>query len=115
MPLLPDNSLQPWTPAPHRTPALPAGHTCPERTPALAGGARGYWAGTVWRAVPGGAGSSTGSAGVRRVAACLARRVVREWVTPALPPAAICSAGGLPAYGHPPAALHPRPAQRPDP
>ena len=26
---------------------LPVGHTCPERTPALAGGARGYWAGTV--------------------------------------------------------------------
>jgi len=33
-----------------RTPALPAGHTCPERR---------YWAGTVWRAVPGGTGSSS--------------------------------------------------------
>ena len=30
------NSLQPWTPAPHRTPALPAGHR-----DGVAGGARG--------------------------------------------------------------------------
>jgi hypothetical protein len=30
----------------------PEGHTCPDRTPALAGGARGYWVGTMWRAVP---------------------------------------------------------------
>jgi len=34
-----------------RTPALPAGHTCPERTPALPKDI-----GTMWRAVPGGTG-----------------------------------------------------------
>jgi hypothetical protein len=33
---LANNSLQPWTPAPHRTPALPAGHW-----DGVAGGARG--------------------------------------------------------------------------
>ena len=35
------------SPGPPGRDGLPVGHTCPERTPALAGGARGYWAGTV--------------------------------------------------------------------
>jgi hypothetical protein len=59
----PKNPLQPWTPAPHRTPALPT--PAPHRTPALPKDTpaqyRRCWVGTMWRAVPGGAVRNTGT------------------------------------------------------
>jgi hypothetical protein len=53
----PNNSLQPWTPAPHRTPAL-------------AGGARGCGEDTRTPAQTAGTGPSADPAGVRKVGVC---------------------------------------------
>jgi hypothetical protein len=74
----PNNSLQPWTPAPHRTPAL-------------AGGARGCGENTRTPAQTAGTGSSTDPAGGRRVGASLASKMrENEW-------AVACNSGRKPA------------------
>jgi hypothetical protein len=72
----PNNSLQPWTPAPHRRCDE---DTCP-RVPAAQCRQNAHLpsrkdTGTVWRAVPGGAGSWTDPAGVRKVEGALPARM----------------------------------------